>query len=112
MFESDEYKSYEWEWKSMHEQLCQMLDMNYEKLVNHCLNISKQQFIELLSQGSNNVTEPDDWNIPNNYDALKIEEKKPVVDEMLNQVNVNPYYGTSKKDFQSEIIENYLEISK
>jgi hypothetical protein len=112
MFESDKYEPRQWEWKSMHQQLCQMLEMNYVQLVNHCLNISKQQFAELLSRGRNNNTEPDDWNIPDNYDTLNIEEKKPIVYQMLNQVNVNPYDGTSKKDFQSEIIENYLEISK
>jgi hypothetical protein len=112
MFESAEYDPHQWEWKAMHKQLCQMLDMNYDELVNHCLKLDKQGFAGLLTQGKTEAggwnIPVGDWDLPDNYDTLKIEEKKPVVAGMLNRVNVNPYHGTSKDEFKSEIIEHYL----
>ena len=106
LFDSDKYNPEEWEWKPLYENL------EHGKNTYAYIGNRRQELTELLSDAASNGTEPDDWDIPDDYFDYKnvsFQYRESILQKLLH-TNVNPYNGTSKKEFQSCTIEKYLGI--
>ena len=108
LYDSDAYAPKEWEWKPLYKNL------QYGNNTYAYLGKSKQELTELLSDAASDGTQPDEWDIPDDYfdyQKMSFEDRETILQELLH-TNVNPYDGMSKKEFQSEIIEKYLGIER
>ena len=108
LYDSEEYSPLEWERKPLYENL------KYGSNIYGYISKRKQELTEILSDATNDGTKPNDWDIPDDYFDIKnvsFEYRKSILQKLL-RINVNPYDGMAKKEFQSEIIENHLGIEQ